>query len=1110
MFRTQLHSAWLTLNLALFIASFATLALAAIWTINDSAAQREQSAQQIQKIVVLALDLNKGNPKPLQPLLSALPGSPVFVGLEIHGKSGRLMEIRYDSQPLSSLDGLQPPAPAPMEMPLDAKGSMFVRLIPSPDFALRRILVALPSTLTITAIVFLLLNAMIWLFRKRLGSGRIELTRWHHALTSEQPQQAPPDLPVNCFEELIDSLPDAIVGCDSQGRLTYRNETARTLLKLTGETKDFSEVVDLIVPWDRIRFKELLTKTLSKGYQEHLETQVTGTIRGILPVAIYIMPSPGKADELTLVIRDASVARSEHDTLQLRNLLLESMPQGIALLSSQGNGELQYANPAFRALLNLEGSSTGDNSWLNGLCNQLPQNTANQIRSAIGQDSEASIEIPLRTADGGVRTLDLRLMPTTNQAPHLICWVRDASAEAIYRTAMEQDNSVRRKILDEMPIGLCIADDCAKLKSFNSSFAKLIAAEPQQLIGSEITTWLSETSASHEFIYQGEHVIEGLQHARFVRINTLPLATSEGRKDYVYFFEDITAFKQQAQKDSAELDRLQQTLDGIADGIITTNEDGFIQYINPYAQKLTGLAEHQYKGMPFGQVVQLIDEKKREPLVDPAIRAIRIGKTVKFRQDVLFIKENGQELAVEISATPVSDRQNTVIGAVIVMKDVAEQRSLSQQMQQRASRDPLTGLINRRELLSLLEGLQYEVEEQSRQHTLCYMDLDKFKVVNDSCGHNAGDELLRQVSHLMNECMRASDVLARVGGDEFCAVLHNTAVENGSIVAEKIREAVKRFRFAWDNKFFEIGISIGLFGLKPCMTVEEIVSAADQACYQAKERGRDCVHIATTSERGDDRIILSPWSERLADALDHDYFRLFCLDAKATQPISPPVPLYHEITLQLHEPSNPPLIASAFMPNAHRLNLTATIERWTIGKLFDLIARRGKTSIGDKSREVFAIQVSTATLADSGFLPFLSDQSRLHGVSPDHICLEIAEDDLVQNFSLAQHFMRQANNQGYVFCLSRFGSGISSFAYLRNLPLDFLKIDRSLTHQLDTDPIDSVIVRAIKSIGEHMHIRIISHHLENPDLRDMVCKLGIDYIQAPDDESVPLDPVNDR
>ncbi|WKJ90974.1 diguanylate cyclase [Methylomonas montana] len=1101
MFRTQLHSVWLSLNLALLMASFVALAVGAFWIIDDSRSEQQQQARQIQHLVSQALDLSKGNPKSLQPLLTVLPGSPMFMTLEIQGKSGRLLEIRYNTPDSGWLNTLPVASPIPLEQPLDTKGTLILRLLPAPNFALLRLIAASPTALITLALTFLVFNLTLWIFKKRFSFDHIADHRWHQALAADQPKHDA-DIPAAIATgDMLDCLIDAILRCDAQGRVRYMNTAARELLKSRTSKIDQANILDLIAPWDRTRCAELLLKTDLPDEGEQLETQAVGTNRGILPVTIAFRPAPAANGERVLVIHDARSERGQQEMLRLYALLLDAIPQGLAVLSPQDNGELLYANPAFRTLLNIGDTHAGKDTWFDRLASQLPVTLTGQIRSAIGRLSETTIELPWRTPNGDSRSLELGLFPANNGESRLVCVIRDQSEELIHRHRIEQEMSIRQTILDKMPIGFCITDDQAKIRIANASFAQLTGKNPQQLIGTYLATWVADRPHIHSHVYQGEHTIQNAHQVRFATLNTLPLTPREGNQEYAYFFEDITAFKQQAQANETDLTRLQQTLDSIANGIITTNEHGFIQYLNPYAQKLTGMMEHQYKGMAFEQAVHLVDEKKREPLVDPAVRAMRIGKIIKFRQDVLFIKENKQELAVEVSATPVFDRDNSVIGAVIAMKDVAEQRSLNRQMQLRASRDPLTGLINRRELLSMLEGLQYEVEEQSQQHTLCYMDLDKFKVVNDSCGHNAGDELLRQVSLLMNECLRASDVLARIGGDEFCAVFCNASCENSVIVAEKIREAVKRFRFTWNDKFFEIGVSIGLFELQPGLSIEETISAADQACYHAKEAGRDQVHIASASERDGGKLALTPWRQRLAEALDHDYFRLFQLDAQALADKQSKLPVYRDVLLQLHEPNQAPLNASAFMPNAYRLNLGSSIERWAIDKLFSIISAR---ALNDASPEIFAIQVSAVTLTDNSFATFLTEQSKRHRVSARCICFEIAEDDLVQNFSLVQHFMQEGKKTGYHFCLSRFGGGVSSFAYLRNLPLDFIKIDSSLTQRLASDPIDAVIVRAIQAISEHMQIRIISYYTADAAMREFQGKLGIDYTQGSQAESTPL------
>lgn len=1099
MFRTRSYSAWFSFNLIICIATLAALGSAIYWIIDDSRHEQQRRAHQLQSVANEALALSK-NPKALRALLAALEESPMFTRLDIKDKNNALLQIKVDKQLPPWSNALHLPPSAPIELPLGTDTPLTITFTPEPRFFAYRLTSLAPMLGSAIGFALIIANLLFWLQRKRFRFSSIDQKRLANAIPIDnspgEEQQVEPS-----SADVLDSLPDAILRCHSNGQILYANAAAREWLSPSQTTVELANVLNLIAPWDRKRCSELLVTPSLPGNQEYFDTQAVGKRRGIMPVIISFANIADSSNELFLVLRDASSSRTLQDQLNVRDLLLNTIPKGLAVISPRDDGELLYGNPTFKALLHIEDTAQLSGAWLDNINRHAPAFIVEQLRTAISQSSSSTIEFPWHAPDNSHRTLQLQLFPVEHGDPRMICSLHDCSEEASQRQRFERELTVRRRVLDEMPIGFCVADSQANIYMVNTAFAKLTATDPSELIGSPISAWLPHPSAK-EHLYQREHAFQTNNERRFARLNSLPFTLPEGEKECAYFFEDITSFKLRALADSTALDRLQQTLDGIADGIITTNENGFIQHMNPYAQVLTGLAEHQYKGIPFGQAIRLIDEKKREPLVDPAIRAIRIGKTVKFRQDVLYVGENKQDLAVEISATPVCDSMKTVIGAVVVMKDVAEQRSLAQQMQLRASRDPLTGLINRRELLSLLEGLQYEVEEQSRQHTLCYMDLDKFKVVNDTCGHNAGDELLRQVSNLMNDCLRTSDILARIGGDEFCAVLCNTPVENANLVAEKIREAVKRFRFTWDNKFFEIGVSIGLFGLQPGLNVEETISTADQACYNAKEEGRDCVYISSASKPGSNKPISAPWSERLAGALDHDYFRLFYLDAQALK-TDESTPKYHEVLLQLHEPNQAALIASAFMPNAQRLNLTASIERWVIGKFFSTIGNR---SLDKSSTDIFAIHLSAITLTDGAFITFLSEQSKRHDVSPYRICFEIDEDDLVQNFSVVQRFMLDGKKSGYGFCLSKFGGGISSFAYLRNLPLDFLKIDGSLTYRLASDPIDSIIVRAIQSIGQHMKIRVIAQHMPGKSMKEVLSAMGIDYIQGPSNALIPMEP----
>jgi len=1095
--------AWLTLNLTLIVAVGTALSFGSRAVLIECIQERDHQAQQIRQFASAGLEWSRGNMRQLRAWLAPLPLGTSFAALEIRGKAGTLLDIRYDAPfaPPAWASALPPLAQAVLELPLDSKNSLVLKLVPASSHPASRLAEAMYPVLTAGAAAILIVNLFCWVLARRTGMARIEQAHWERSVsphlavevsanaekTRSQPDPPPPDGLERC--------PEAIVVCDAARRVSYANAAAHALFRHTPAIKPGGAVLELIAPWDRARFTEALAaRDEPKGSGRAVRFQALTAQGGIRPVDVAMMPLTADGPELILSLRDASVAQSLENNLAQRDQLLDMIPFGLAIVSPCDHGEILYSNRTFRSLLQFTASPGRAN--LPGLLAGGSEDSAvRKIQAAVEKSAPLDLSLSWRAGDGASATLEIQLAPLSPDptgSSSLAVIVYDRTEEAVARDRIERELTLSRTILEEMPLGLCVANAEGKALAVNARLAELIGRPRSQLMNSEVGQWLPRDPKTKGRALYGEFTIKTDGTAKSVKINTLASPADDG--EYVYFLDDITLFKQQTQTSADQAERLQLILDSIAEGVIVTNKDGFIQYLNPHAKYLTGLEEHQYEGMPVGKVLHLMDERKHRPLADPVFRAMSIGKTVKFRQDVLLLNESKPELAVEVSATPIFDFKQTLVGCVVVLKDVSEQRLLARQMKMRASRDPLTGLVNRRELLSLLETLQYEVDEYRKQHALCYMDLDKFKVVNDSCGHNAGDELLRQVSHLMGECLRAQDILARIGGDEFCAVLPNTSLEDAENVAERIRESVKSFRFSWDGKYFEIGVSIGIAELKPGLGVEQNLDAADQACYMAKEKGRDLVYISTGQEPEDGKSMGSPWNERLFEAMEHDYFQFSFQEACFLHGDTRSAPSYREILLQLCEPDQTPLAASAFMPNAHRLNLVPVIERWAICKLFSSIRPSESGPSGDLG--VYAIPLSAITLSEGSFIQFLCEQSERHHVPPPSICFMIAENDLVQNYSLVQDFMSRCKELGYRFCLNQFGGGVSSFAYIRNLPLDFLKIDDGLTHRVENDPIDEAIVSAIQNIAQHLNILTIAHNVNSRTMLERLRALGVHYVQG--------------
>ncbi|MEG4106425.1 diguanylate cyclase domain-containing protein [Microcoleus sp. S13_C5] len=294
----------------------------------------------------------------------------------------------------------------------------------------------------------------------------------------------------------------------------------------------------------------------------------------------------------------------------------------------------------------------------------------------------------------------------------------------------------------------------------------------------------------------------------------------------------------------AEKELAQVTLQSIGDAVITTNAQGNVRFFNPIAEQLTGWKAHEAKGLPLSTVFEIVNEVTRKPVENPIDKALLEKRIVGLAKDTILIARDGTEYPIKDSAAPIRDRQGQIIGAVIVFHDVTESRNLARQLSWEASHDALTGLINRRAFEQRLMEAIASVQDSNQQHALCYLDLDKFKVVNDTAGHCAGDELLRQITTLLQKGVRANDTLARLGGDEFGLLLTKCPLSKAAQIAENLKDLVHQFQFFWDSKTFIIGVSIGVVAINQAsQDLMDVMRAADVACYAAKGKGRNCVHV---------------------------------------------------------------------------------------------------------------------------------------------------------------------------------------------------------------------------------------------------------------------------
>jgi len=545
--------------------------------------------------------------------------------------------------------------------------------------------------------------------------------------------------------------------------------------------------------------------------------------------------------------------------------------------------------------------------------------------------------------------------------------------------------------------------------------------------------------------------------------------------------------------------RAQVTLESIGDGVITTDAEGRVVYMNSVAEQFTEWKIEEARGRALIEVFNIFDETSNRLENYPIHYCLREGRTIRHDSHHLLMSHDGGKIEIQDSAAPIRDRDGTIIGAVVVFHDVTEIQGMAKRMAFLASHDPLTGLLNRREFETRLQLSLDSARNEEREHALCYLDLDQFKIVNDTCGHIAGDELLKQLATHLQKEIRASDVLARLGGDEFGVILESCSIEKAQQIADLLRQSVKDFRFAWRNRLFEIGVSIGLVPItRDSGGLTEVMSAADSACYIAKDHGRNRLHVyqaddsALVQRRGEIQ-----WVHRLREGLEKNSFDLYCQAIIPLRGDASPPERFYEILVRIQDVDL--ILPTAFIPAAERYHLMPAIDRWVIGAVFSMLEKfRSRLERGGHVDEGFrfAINLSGQSLGDEKFAEFVMQQFVQHRIHPESICFEITETAAIANLSRARDFIAQFKHMGCRFALDDFGSGLSSFGYLKTLPVDYLKIAGNFIEGTADDPVDYAMVDAINQIGHVMGLITVAESVENPLTLEKLRETGVDYAQG--------------
>ena len=540
-----------------------------------------------------------------------------------------------------------------------------------------------------------------------------------------------------------------------------------------------------------------------------------------------------------------------------------------------------------------------------------------------------------------------------------------------------------------------------------------------------------------------------------------------------------------------EKELAQVTLSSIGDAVITTDDKGQIKSLNPVAETLTGWTGQSAQGQPLNRVLQLFSEETGQRITNPVSQVLATGRGTLQAQRTVLKNKQDREFVVEHSAAPIYLKDGRLQGVVLVFRDMTYTRQLVSQLSWQASHDSLTGLINRGEFERHLKSAVIKARTLGERCSLCFVDLDQFKVINDTCGHTAGDELLRKISTLLQQRIRKTDILARLGGDEFGLLLPGCSEVEGLAMLEQLQTLIQKFRFTWEEQSFSIGASMGLVIIDAkTESSAQVLSTVDTAMYMAKKQGGHRIQVFQAGHGELTNLYGYTWVSQIIRALESN---AFCLYAQKIAPLQTQArpSVHYEILLRMRDDQGHLIAPAEFIAAAERYNLMPEIDQWVIGHLFSQLH-----ALTIQHPTIYAINLSGATLNRDDFTAFIQSKFSQYQIPPSSICFELTETYTMTNLAKAADFIRQVKQLGCLFALDDFGSGMSSLGYLKTLPVDYLKIDGCFIRNIVEDPISATMVEAIHRIAHVMGLQTVAEYVVNEQTLDVLQSLNIDYGQG--------------
>jgi len=718
-------------------------------------------------------------------------------------------------------------------------------------------------------------------------------------------------------------------------------------------------------------------------------------------------------------------------------------------------------------------------------------------RRARGEPVAPQTEIKIVTKDGETRWLEVVATPLeVEDRLTLLGSAIDITERRRTETALRESEERYRQMFERnRAVKLLLDPDTGRIVEATPSAAEFYGYPREQLQSMRIwdlNILSREESLEKLALAKGERKNQFLFRHRLAsgELRTVDVHSSpvevQGKTLLFVIIHDVTDREHAREALQREKERAQVTLASIGDGVIRTDAEGRIEYLNPVAERLTGWSDGEARGRALAEVFQVVDEASRQPLDDPVARCLEQQGVVELPGTTVLIRRDGTEFAVRDTVAPIQEPDGRISGVVLVFKNVTRLRGLERRMSYLARHDPLTGLLNRSELERRVRESLITARNDRRRHALLYLDLDEFKVINDTAGHIAGDELLRRTAALLQEAVREWDAAARLGSDEFGVLLEDASTEEARRVAEKIRSSIEALRVPWQDRQLQVGVSAGLVRIDADSEgLQEVLRAADAACHVAKERGRNCIHEFHPDDTAiAERSGTQQWLPRLQRALDEERFRLA---RQLIRPLNGDRPPLWELLLRLPAEDGSWIVSQAFMPAAERYRLAPALDRWVVRRAFHQLR---------EVEGIFSLNLSGQSLSDESFLWEVEHALVESEIDPRRICFEITETAAIAHVAHATRFISTFRRRGCRFVLDDFGSGLSSFAYLRNLAVDFLKIDQIFVRDMVGNRVQRALVNSMHQLGHEMGISTIAEGVETQDTFDKLTEIGVDYVQG--------------